>query len=385
MATIASSSTSTLGSGVLSNTLDANHPYYLHPSDNLGMLVTTVVLNEGNYNQWRRSMEIALSSKLKSGFIDGSYLKPAIDSPLMIHWMRCNNMITSWILNSVSTEIRNSIVYIQSAREIWLDLEVRYAQSNVPKLFHLKKELAHLTEGSLSILSYFTKFRTINDELDCLSTKPRCTCGLCSCTVNLKLDTVDQNVQLIQFLMGLSDSFTAIRGQILMMKPLPSLSQSYAMLLQEESQRTSNCSLMNTENVAMAVKSSFQGNKNQIKNNYGRRSSDIAAVVCDYCHMTGHLKDKCYCIHGYPSWHKLFGKPKPKPKLLQSKSAVVANVQQVSSTSDVLDGGTVSVGLHSSVTEGMSLSDTQCQQLIHFLQKSMTVKPTNHSLDTDST
>lgn len=30
-------------------TIDVNHPYYLHPSDNPGMTLTNVVLNEQNF------------------------------------------------------------------------------------------------------------------------------------------------------------------------------------------------------------------------------------------------------------------------------------------------------------------------------------------------
>lgn len=63
-------------------------------------------------------MELALSSKLKLGFVDGSYVKPATNSLLVMQWLRRNNMVTSWILNSITVEIRNSIVYIQSARDI---------------------------------------------------------------------------------------------------------------------------------------------------------------------------------------------------------------------------------------------------------------------------
>lgn len=234
MTTSASYSAATVGSTVLSSTLDCQHPYYLHPSDNPGMQITIVVLNENNYYQWQRSMEIALSSKLQLGFVDGSYVKPVNNASLLMHWLRCNNMVTSWLLNSVSAEIRNSVVYIQTAREIWLDLTVQYAQSNVPKLFHLRKELAHLSQGSLLISAYYTKFRTLNDELECLVTRPRCACNLCTCAVNTKLDELDVNLQLTQFLMGLNDTFVVTRGQILMMKPLPTLNQSYAILLQEK-------------------------------------------------------------------------------------------------------------------------------------------------------
>lgn len=166
-------------------------------------------------------MEIALSSKLKLGFVDGTYSKPAISSPLLVHWTRCNNMVTSWILNSLSIDIRNSVVYMKTPYDIWRDLEVRYSQSNVPKLFQLRSEISHLTQGNMSIASYFSKFRAVHDELDCISTKPRCTCSTCTCTVHSKLDVFDQKIQLAQFLMGLNDKFTSIRGQILLMKPLP--------------------------------------------------------------------------------------------------------------------------------------------------------------------
>lgn len=180
MTTSASYASATLGSTLLSSTVDCNHPYYLHPSDSPGMQITTVVLNENNYNQRQRSMQIALSSKLKLGFVDGSYTKPAASTQLLVYWLRCNNMVTSWLLNSVSVDIRNSIVYLQSAREIWTDLEIRYAQSNVPKLFHLRKEISHLAQGSMSISAYFMKFRAVHNELECLITKPRCTCNLCT-------------------------------------------------------------------------------------------------------------------------------------------------------------------------------------------------------------
>lgn len=101
MTTSATYASATVGSS-LSSSIDCHHPYYVHPSDSPGMQVITVMLTESNYNQWHRSMEITLSSKLKLGFVDGTYVKPVASSPLLFHWIRCNNMVTSWILNSVS-------------------------------------------------------------------------------------------------------------------------------------------------------------------------------------------------------------------------------------------------------------------------------------------
>lgn len=251
----------TLGSTSNVPVLDVNHPYYLHPSDNPGLILTIVILDENNFSQWHRSMEITLASKLKLGFVDGTYAQPAANSPMLGHWIRCKNMVTSWLLNSVNQTIRQSIVYKKSAKLIWDELQVRYAHTNVPKVFNLRKEISHLSQGTMSIYAYFTKFKTLNNELECIATNPRCTCSRCTCIVNNKLDVHEQQIQLNQFLMALSDHFTAIRGQMLLMNPLPTLSQCYSMLLQEENQREiTSVSHMTSENMAVSVKSkpSFQ-------------------------------------------------------------------------------------------------------------------------------
>lgn len=284
-------------------------------------------------------------------------------------------MITSWILNSVNEEIRNNIVYMESARSIWIYLEVRYAQSNAPKLFNLRKDISRLSQGSLSISAYFTKFRTIHDELESMTVKTKCVYNNCTCGVNAKLSAVDQSTQITQFLMGLNDSYTAIRGQVLLMTPVPTLSQTYAILLQEESQREVHNSVSGSvENMAMAVKSYPAKSQNRFSQN--KKSTD-SSVICDYCHMTGHLKEKCYCIHGYPSWHKLFGKPKPKPKYLTPRNSVVASVTQVPAVTDNnmnSSGESVSACLqvsHGTNLGDMNLSENQCQQIIQMLQKSI--------------
>lgn len=221
MTTQASYASATTGS--ISSSMDVMHLYYLHPSDNPGMTLTNVILSENNYSQWSRSMELALSAKLKLGFVDGTYTPPPATSNLLVHWNCCNHMVISWILNSVSSYIRNSILYMSS---------VRYAQRNMPKSFNLRQEISKLSQGSLSIASYFTTYKTLIDELECLTAKPTCNCNKCTYEVNIKLEAYDRANQLTWFLMGLSEQYTAIRGQILMMKQNPTISQCYDILLQ---------------------------------------------------------------------------------------------------------------------------------------------------------
>ncbi|GKD30975.1 hypothetical protein Tco_1241753 [Tanacetum coccineum] len=47
----------------------------------------------------------------------------------------------------------------------------------------------------------------------------------------------DQRKRLIQFLMGLDECYSNIRGQILLMQPLPTTAKAYTMVRQEEKQR----------------------------------------------------------------------------------------------------------------------------------------------------
>ncbi|XP_074363351.1 uncharacterized protein LOC141703860 [Apium graveolens] len=362
----------TATTGTSSNTvsIDTNHPYFLQSSDNPGTTLVTMLLTEQNYHQWSRFVSIALSAKLKLGFIDGSVSKPIDNNIQIAMWNRCNDMVVSWLLNSISTEIRNSVAYLSTAQQIWEDLTTRFSQSNMPRTFQLRKELSSLQQGNLSVTSYFTKFKTLVAEIDNLAPIPKCTCVTtnCSCQSAQKLNQYEEILKLSQFLMGLSDAFTAIRGHLLLMKPIPSLNQAFSLLLQEESQRDF-ASISNTpvtENMAMNVK--FNPNfRTKGINNAGQRKTSDSAFTCDYYQMTGHFRDKCFCLHGYPEWHKMYGKPKPKPRKQNAgnKSVVVAHVSLNEDKTDT------SHKEHNSNATLNAFSDTQCQQLAKMIQESI--------------
>ncbi|KAL6324331.1 hypothetical protein AAG906_012577 [Vitis piasezkii] len=106
---------------------DSSSPYYLHPSDNPGALLVSEIFNGENYVAWSRSIVIALTVKNKVQFIDGSIVSPSIDQ-LVKHtaWLRANNLVLSRLMNSISKEIRNSLLFVVSAVDLWTELKVRY-------------------------------------------------------------------------------------------------------------------------------------------------------------------------------------------------------------------------------------------------------------------
>lgn len=86
-----------------SSIVEPSHPLYLYHSDSPGTVLITKCFNGTGYKGWRRSMLIGLSCKNKLGIINGTIPKPRTNSVLFEPWIRCNDMVTTWILNSLDT------------------------------------------------------------------------------------------------------------------------------------------------------------------------------------------------------------------------------------------------------------------------------------------
>ncbi|XP_070014470.1 uncharacterized protein [Nicotiana sylvestris] len=140
--------------------LDSSYSFYLHPSDSPRMLLVNSPFDGRRYGGWRRRMLIALSTKNKVGFIDGTFLQPKISSNDFKSWTRCNDMVISWLLNSLSKEIAESVLYTKTAKEIWDELEERFGQSSGPQLYHIQKEISESTQGNLDIAGYYTTLKS---------------------------------------------------------------------------------------------------------------------------------------------------------------------------------------------------------------------------------
>ncbi|KAL5575085.1 hypothetical protein UlMin_016784 [Ulmus minor] len=186
-------------------------------------------------------------------------------------------------------------MYIHDARSMWIDLHDRFNQSNGPRIFQLKQQIHALTQGSNDVSAYFTKLKIFWDELRDFRPALVCNCG------GMKSLTDYQHEDyVLQFLMGLNESFSQIRAQILMSDSLPPINKVFSLVIQEERQRSMH----------------FSGSSlPPISASYGVASSNYSAYkgkkdkpVCTHCGFFGHTVDKCYKIHGYPPGFKPKGR-----------------------------------------------------------------------------
>lgn len=214
------------------STVDSSDPLFLHASDHPSMILVPKVLDGTNYAMWKRSMLVSLSAKNKLGFIKGTIHTPDEDDPKHSLWQRCNDMVLSWILNSLNQELANSVLYLETPSEIWTDLQERFSQGDFSHHYQTQQFIVELKQNQDSIFSYYTKIKMLWDELTTCSPSITCTCG-----GQKDLKEKEEKIRLGQFLMGLNETYSALRGQIMLMYPLPTVKKAYSLLREEEKQR----------------------------------------------------------------------------------------------------------------------------------------------------
>ncbi|XP_075080416.1 uncharacterized protein LOC142165925 [Nicotiana tabacum] len=280
---------------------DPSDPLYLHPSDNSGAMLVSTAYDRIGYRSWRKSVLRGLSVKNKLGFINGECRQPNPSSPQFRQWERCDNIVTSWILNSLSKEIADSVEYANDVVEIWKELEDSYEQTNGARLYQILKEINDLSQGTLDITTYYTKLKKLWKELATLNKRNQYNC-ICNCGAKESMYKAEQDRKLIQFLMGLNEIYTVVQESIFMMNPLPNLVQAFSLLVQDEKQREIRpTNHLTVDSASLNVSASGQSS---LKTNFPTDNNyhDISRgrLICDYCKRPGHSKDRCYKLRGYP-------------------------------------------------------------------------------------
>lgn len=150
-------------------------PYYLHASDHPGLIFVSELLNDGNYEEWVAYMSNALYAKNKIEFVDGSIPMPEVDS--------CNAMVKGWLKTGMDKEVKSTVHYAATAREIWVKLVERFSKGSAPRVYELRREITQLRQEKMLVPAYYTKRKGLWDEVQSISPWPECTCGGCKCNV----------------------------------------------------------------------------------------------------------------------------------------------------------------------------------------------------------
>lgn len=272
---------------------DMQNPLFLHPSDGPLSVSIPKLQGSGDYRAWKRSFEIQLSSKRKLGFVTGTEIRNIESETEATQWDTCNNLVISWLHNNLSDNIKQSILFVNSARDVWLQLERRFSITNGSRKYKLNKDLFALKQNHLSISEYYTALSSLWEEIESMNSLPILTTITPEITAFLTaINVLREEAKLFQFLNGLDDKYGAQRSQLLMMSPLPTVESACSAIQQEEAQRDV---LQSNDNYVVEA-SAMYGSKN-VDRSAGTMS------VCNVCGGKGHTGDRCWTTIGYPKWH----------------------------------------------------------------------------------
>ncbi|XP_068660102.1 uncharacterized protein [Aristolochia californica] len=193
-------------------------------------------------------MTISLNAKSKLGFIDGTtIMSSATNKPDdNASWRKCNDMILSGILNSPTPDIAKNVNFLITTQEVWEDFKDHFSQSNAPRIFQIERDIACLAQDQMTVTAYYTKYKRLWDELGSYNDTVY-SCG-----------TDHKRHRLMQLLIGLNESYNAVRGKILLMSPLFDVVKAYSSIVQEEKQQNLGPVREMTENSVMVVQRTNQ-------------------------------------------------------------------------------------------------------------------------------
>ncbi|XP_071738756.1 uncharacterized protein [Rutidosis leptorrhynchoides] len=241
-------------STTLISKLDFGDPLYLHASDiSSTPLITFKLKGTENYKSWSCAMKLALQTKNKMGFINGTLEQDEV---------------------------------LKIASQVWDELKETYDKVDGSFLFNLYQEINSTKQSGTPVSDYYHKLNSLWKQYDILVQLPAC--GL---TASKEFKEHTNLIKLMQFLMGLDDIYLPIRSNLLMRDPLPTVKTAFSIISRKESHRSSNQIDKKYSNES----SSFTSNL-KLKTNLS-----ASGQRCAECGRDNHPTEKCFKIVGFPS------------------------------------------------------------------------------------
>nr|GMC92123.1 uncharacterized protein LOC109158415 [Ipomoea batatas] len=158
-------------------------PFNDNPSSSLSMLKIHIISTHLMVRAPRllamfsRAMTMALKGHNKFCFVDESLPMPNVAHPNHARWHRVNNMVMSWILNSIHSSLANTILYATDAASAWTNLQERFSTANGPHIYEIEKRIATFSQRDESIADYHNHLSALWDELNLLDPPSKCPCS----------------------------------------------------------------------------------------------------------------------------------------------------------------------------------------------------------------
>lgn len=241
--------------------------------------LSSVLLNEFNYLPWSRAVSLALGGRSKLGFINGSIEAPDASSSTYESWLSKDQLVMSWLLNSMERKLAEIFSYSESSSKLWETVKEMYSsQNNAARVFQLKKDISNLQQEGKPFVQLLGSMKSMWNELE--TYRPHTT----DASTLLKRAEEDK---IFQLLSSLDSEYEDLRSHILMNTELPSFT-SVCSTIQREEVRRKVMNIGTKANVSEAR--AYLTNERKYRGKHPN-------LKCQHCNYPGHVKETCWILH----------------------------------------------------------------------------------------
>ncbi|KAF3780517.1 hypothetical protein EJ110_NYTH38653 [Nymphaea thermarum] len=244
----------------------------------------TIKLDGSNYEIWSRVFMMSVAGHKKKYILEED--EPLEKKGIYATWDEDNNIVMSWIMNSVECRIAPMIAYYTKARDMWSFLKKTYSHAtNVIEILQLEEELCNIRQGDQDLSQYFATLTTAYERLKAL--RPPCKHYNAS---------YFETSMVAKFLSGLYSEYFVAKSQILIGSDFPDLADTYNRL----SRLAVTLSQPTHDTPVFAIVISGGRGHSSFVDMRGcgtGRGARCGRFQCSYCGKLGHLEDRCWDKH----------------------------------------------------------------------------------------
>ncbi|KAJ9544458.1 hypothetical protein OSB04_024165 [Centaurea solstitialis] len=260
----------------------------------VGIRLTDNKLNGSNFFEWSKTIRIYLRSMGKASHLKSEPPK-GNDSD---SWLQTDARLYLQIINTIEPSLSSLVSHCEYVKDLMEYLEFLYSgQSNISRIYTVCKSFHRGEQQDRSLTNYVMEFKKVYEELNSLL--------LLSADVKA-MQAQREQVAVISFLTGLRPEYDSIRSQFLSESAIPSLQETFARVLRNESTQPSP----NPEHKsALVSRGEFRGgfrggsrggHRGGTRGGHTNRTTEPRATIpdsdvveCYYCHELGHTKRTC--------------------------------------------------------------------------------------------
>ncbi|GJU89343.1 putative RNA-directed DNA polymerase [Tanacetum coccineum] len=238
---------------------------------------------------------------------DPLHLQPNDTTALTVVSIKLKGTENYQILNSIAEELFLGQIFSKRAKHVWEELKETYDKVDGSIIFGLHNQINTLKQKGSSIVDYYHKLNALWKQYDAMIELPKC---VCNASEGFKKH--NQLLKLMQFFMGLDDSYMQIRSSILSRETLPDVRSAHATIFSEESHRVAVGSIAGSSqrNQASAFVSNVPNSQNFQRSNQNFSAGPSRPNNLNNNRQgggSGLNNNRCFKIIGYPAD---FGKKK---------------------------------------------------------------------------